>query len=216
MLEVTVPSSLGCPGAPMWQRSPGGIWGSCLDRGSAAGSPRPPEHTRLRSTGCSPYVQSSQCSHGSHTTRPQTPYRKLEAHFGEAAGECPEQILQLGIQTGRSGPPGSSEGSHMGLGCGRGHVGPCGECEGCPLLQAGRVAWAEEHKLDFSFYLGSLPCEAAVCPWARDSGSLSCGISIWADSPGLRWRPGNPHMWEWSPLPDPRRENRPTKATAIN
>lgn len=95
-------------------------------------------------------------------------------------------------------------------------MGPCVEWEGCPLLQAVHVAWVEEHKLDFSFYLGWLPCEAAVCPWARDSGSLSCGISIWADSPGLRWRPGNQCTWEWSPLPDPHREKRPTKATAIN
>lgn len=58
---VTVPSSLGCPGPQCGQMSPGDSWVPHLHRGSAAGSPRPPVHTPLRSTGRSLCTQSWQC-----------------------------------------------------------------------------------------------------------------------------------------------------------
>ena len=66
--------------------------------------------------------------------------------------------------------------------------GPVWNAEGHPFLQVGCAAQPAGHKLDFSLHLSQLPwentaCQAAVCPSAKDSGSVSCGISIWEDWP---------------------------------
>lgn len=169
------------PFLPAWaalgqcgQRSPGDTWGPCLDMGSASGSPRAPSTHASQKHSPVPAFRALGVPE-----QPQSPALgpcKRELHFGEGAEDA--QILQLPIQTRPSGPAMCC--GHMGtrLGGGGAVRGPERKGEGRLLLQAGRVAWAEEHPLDFSLYLSQLPCAAAVCPWARDSVSLSFGLHL--------------------------------------
>lgn len=97
---------------------------------------------------------------------------------------------------------------HMGAGLWVG--GPGWGWKGAPSSRQGMGLG----KPDFRFCLSQLPCEAAVCPQARGSGSLSCGIQL-GRRPRAEMAARKPVHVGRSPLPDPHWEKRPTKVTLV-
>lgn len=69
-----------------------------------------------------------------------------------------------------------------------------------PLLQAGCGASAPTLA---SHPVKATTCQVAVCPWARDLVSLSCGISVWEDHPRAELDTREPRYPEAPTPPDP-------------
>lgn len=81
-----------------------------------------------------------------------------------------------------------------------------------PLVQAGCGVSASTLA---SHPVKAMTRQAAVCPWARDLVSLSCGISVWEDRPRAELDTREPRYQEAPHTPRPMGKA-PVKLTAIH
>lgn len=154
---------------PHGDRTAPDTWGSCLDRGSAAGSPRAPHAAQTQ---------------GSKVCRCRAACPRA------GPGACLSDLVNGRQALGSSGGARSRFFSSAPRGSLCGAVrGPAWNRAGHPLLQAGCPAWSAEPEPDLSLCLGQLPSAgpslgAAVRPWARDSGALGRRVCVRGCCPG--------------------------------